>query len=349
MERGIRNGDHLSPLLFLLVAEALQVAIMEVKSLATSLQNSILSGSEVGKRHLWNTLVPRKEQVENLHNLIDFKNFWIQKLKVCVEIKSLFDTVGIIDAQVFVNTALMKVTSAQENILSDDRLCTVFIENSATLTKTQVVNGVTKEVPITIVEEKAQRRLEVKARSTLMIGIPNEHQLKFNSIKDAKQLLEALVSQLELLGERLSQKDVNQKLLRSLSPEWSTHTVVWRNKADLDTMSMDDLYKNLKVHETEVKGMSSSSSSTQNMDFVSSSNNNTSSTNRAVNTTQVVNTANRVSAASTQVNAAYSIIIANLSGDVICSFFASQPNTSQRVHEDLEQIHRDDMEEMDLR
>ncbi|GKA89244.1 hypothetical protein Tco_0811056 [Tanacetum coccineum] len=41
-------------------------------------------------------------------------------------------------------------------------------------------------------EIRAQRRLEVKARSTLMMGIPNEHQLKFNSIKDAKQLLEAV-------------------------------------------------------------------------------------------------------------------------------------------------------------
>ncbi|GKF61840.1 hypothetical protein Tco_0181894 [Tanacetum coccineum] len=40
--------------------------------------------------------------------------------------------------------------------------------------------------------DKAQRRLEVKARSTLMMGIPNEHQLKFNFIKDAKLLLEAV-------------------------------------------------------------------------------------------------------------------------------------------------------------
>ncbi|GJS09839.1 putative ribonuclease H-like domain-containing protein [Tanacetum coccineum] len=38
--------------------------------------------------------------------------------------------------------------------------------------------------------EKAQRRLELKARSTLLMGIPNEHQLKFNSIKDAKSLLQ---------------------------------------------------------------------------------------------------------------------------------------------------------------
>ncbi|GKF04613.1 hypothetical protein Tco_0035281 [Tanacetum coccineum] len=117
----------------------------------------------------------------------------------------------------------------------------------------------------------------------------------FNSIKDAKNLLEAL----ELLDEKLSQEDVNKKLLRSLSPEWNTHAVVWRNKADSDTMSMDDLYNNLKVYEPKVKGMYSSSSSTQNMDFVSSSNNNTSSSNGAVNTAQAVNTAHGVSTDST--------------------------------------------------
>ncbi|GJW51450.1 hypothetical protein Tco_0092801 [Tanacetum coccineum] len=66
------------------------------------------------------------------------------------------------------------------------------IENGATLPKTTTVEGVVTVMPITTAEEKAQRRLEVKARSTLMMGIPNEHQLKFNSIKDAKKLLEAV-------------------------------------------------------------------------------------------------------------------------------------------------------------
>ncbi|GJS12232.1 hypothetical protein Tco_0369028 [Tanacetum coccineum] len=149
------------------------------------------------------------------------------------------------------------------------------IETRNTAPKTTLVEGVEKVMPPTTTEEKARKRLEVKARSTLMIGIPNEHQLKFNSIKDAKLLMKAiekrfemldetfdrlqkLVSQLELLGETISQEDVNQKLLRSLSPEWNTHAVVWRNKADLDTMSMDDLYNNLKVYEPEVKGVSSS-------------------------------------------------------------------------------------------
>ncbi|GKG30974.1 hypothetical protein Tco_0423462, partial [Tanacetum coccineum] len=121
--------------------------------------------------------------------------------------------------------------------------------------------------------------------------------------------LQKLVIQLELLDEKLSQEDVNQKLLRSLSPEWNTHAVVWRNKAELETMRMDDLYNNLKVYEPEVKGMSSSSSNTQNMAFVSSSNNNTSSTNEAVNT------GHEVSTASTQVNVANSTNIDKLSDD----------------------------------
>ncbi|GJT10912.1 hypothetical protein Tco_0857954 [Tanacetum coccineum] len=107
--------------------------------------------------------------------------------------------------------------------------------------------------------------------------------------------LQKLMSLLELLDEKLSQEEVNQKLLRSLSHEWNTHVVVWRNKAELETMSMDDLYNNLKVYEPKVKRMYSSSSSTQNMAFV------------------------------------------------------SQPNSPQRAHEDLQQIHPDDMEEMDLR
>ncbi|GJZ22162.1 hypothetical protein Tco_0559201 [Tanacetum coccineum] len=198
-------------------------------------------------------------------------------------------------------------------------------ENGNSIPKTTVVEGVEKVIPHTTVEEKAQKRLEVKAKSTLMMGIPNEHQLKFNSIKDAKSLLEPiekrfggnaatkktqrnllkqqfenfsapisetldqtfdrlqkLMSQLEILGEKLSQEDVNQKLLRSLSPEWNTHAVVWRNKPELETMSMDDLYNNLKVYEPEVKGTSSSNTSTQNMAFVSS--NNSDNTNEAVNT-----------------------------------------------------------------
>nr|GEW90458.1 hypothetical protein [Tanacetum cinerariifolium] len=81
--------------------------------------------------------------------------------------------------------------------MMDYALCEV-IENGATLPHTQVVEGVKTMMPITYVEDKAQRKLEVKAKRTLMMGIPNEHQLDFNSIKDAKQLLKAIKKRFEL-------------------------------------------------------------------------------------------------------------------------------------------------------
>ncbi|GKF34260.1 hypothetical protein Tco_0107460, partial [Tanacetum coccineum] len=55
-----------------------------------------------------------------------------------------------------------------------------------------------------------------------------------------------------------------------------------RNKADLDELSIDDLYNNLKVYEAEIKSQSISSSNSHNVAFVSLDD--TSSTNKAVNT-----------------------------------------------------------------
>ncbi|GJR39648.1 ribonuclease H-like domain-containing protein [Tanacetum coccineum] len=107
------------------------------------------------------------------------------------------------------------------------------------------------------------------------------------------------------------------------------------------------LYNNLKIYKPEVKGVSSSSTSTQNIAFVSL--NNTDNTNPAVNVAQAVNTAYGVSTASTQVNAANSSNIDNLSDAIICAFLVSQPNSPQLANEDLQQIHPDDLEEMDLK
>ncbi|GJT47379.1 ribonuclease H-like domain-containing protein [Tanacetum coccineum] len=252
-------------------------------------------------------------------------------------------------------------------------------------TSTSLIPG-----PVTT-EEKAQKKNDVKARSMLLMALPNEHLMTFNQYKDAKTLfaaiqtrfggneatkktqktllkqmyenfsapstesldsifnrLQKIVSQLAILGENISQEDLNLKFLRSLPSEWNTHVVVWRNKPDLDTMSFDDLYNNFKIVEQEVKGTasSSSSSSSQNMAFVSSP----SSTNE-VNTAYGVSTANtQVSPASTQVSTASTqVSTANLSDDTVYAFLASQPNGSQLVYEDLEQIHEDDIEEMDLK
>ncbi|GJW52980.1 plastid delta12-fatty acid acetylenase [Tanacetum coccineum] len=106
-------------------------------------------------------------------------------------------------------------------------------------------------------------------------------------------------------------------------------------------LSLDDLYNNLKVYEPEVKGSSSSSTNTQNIAFVSS--NSTGSTSGAVNTAQGVNTA------STQATDDNLTTVDSLSDALIYSFFASQPRSSQLDSEDLQQIHPDDIKEMDLK
>nr|GEW08164.1 hypothetical protein [Tanacetum cinerariifolium] len=85
-------------------------------------------------------------------------------------------------------------------------------------------------------------------------------------------LLQKLVSQLDIHRVALSQEDLNLKFLHSLPFEWKTHTLIWRNKADLEEQSLDDLFNSLKIYETEVKHSSSTGTSTQNLAFVSSSN-----------------------------------------------------------------------------
>nr|GEW41977.1 reverse transcriptase domain-containing protein [Tanacetum cinerariifolium] len=111
------------------------------------------------------------------------------------------------------------------------------------------------------------RKNKLKAHGTLLMALTDKHQLKFNIHKDAKTLIEAiekrfgrnketkkihdrlqkLISQLEILGESLSQEDINLKFLRSLPTEWRTHTLIWRNMIDLEEQSLDDLFNSIRL------------------------------------------------------------------------------------------------------
>ncbi|GJR97803.1 hypothetical protein Tco_0269977, partial [Tanacetum coccineum] len=57
---------------------------------------------------------------------------------------------------------------------------------------TRIVDGVETSVPPTTAEQKLARKNELKARGTLLMALPNEHQLKFNTYKSAKTLMEAI-------------------------------------------------------------------------------------------------------------------------------------------------------------
>ncbi|GKD03243.1 ribonuclease H-like domain-containing protein [Tanacetum coccineum] len=220
--------------------------------------------------------------------------------------------------------------------------CIDYNKNGNAPIVTKTVDGKETVIPPTSVEEKAQRRAELKARSTLLMALPNEHNLKFNSYKDAKTLMQAIKNKFgDMHGEVIAQEDINQKFLISLLQEWTMHTIVWRNKPEIETLSLDNLFNNLKAYESEVKGTSISTSNSHNVAFLSSSS--TNSATRAVNTAQGVNTT------STQGAADSSTTVENLSDVVIYSFFASQPSTPQLDNEDLQQINPNDLEEIDLR
>nr|GEV45398.1 zinc finger, CCHC-type [Tanacetum cinerariifolium] len=153
--------------------------------------------------------------------------------------------------------------------------------------------------------------------------------------------LQKLISQLEILGEYLSQEDINLKFLRSLSKEWRTHTLIWRNKIDLEDQSLDDLFNSLKIYEAKVKSSSSTSTTTQNIAFVSSQN--TDSTDESVSVVA------SDSAASTKVLVSALPNVDTLSDVVIYFFFDSQSNSPHLENDDLNQIDADDLEEMDLK
>ncbi|GJT67145.1 hypothetical protein Tco_1018625 [Tanacetum coccineum] len=223
----------------------------------------------------------------------------------------------------------------------------------------RTVGETEQEYEPTTTEEKQDRRNEIKVRGTLLMALPNKDQLKFHSYKDAKLLMEAiekssettdqtfdrlqkLISQLETQGEVITQEDMNLKLLRSLPSEWKTHALIWRNKEEIETISLDDLYNNLKIYEPELTRSSSTSQNLQNVAFVSSNSTN-SNYNSSIN--EADNTAYGVSVVHTQCNPTSGD---NLSDAMICAFLASQPNSPQLAREDLEQIDLDDLEEMDL-
>nr|GEW33005.1 hypothetical protein [Tanacetum cinerariifolium] len=169
-------------------------------------------------------------------------------------------------------------------LMTDYSLWEVILKGDSTV-PTIVVEGVVQPVAHTSAEQKLARRNELKAHGTLLMALLDKHQLKFNSYKDAKTLIEAIekrfggntetkkvqktllkqqfenftgsssesldqihdrlqkiVSQLDIHRVSLSQEDVNLKFLRSLPSERKTHTLIWRNKADLEEHSLDDLF-----------------------------------------------------------------------------------------------------------
>nr|GEW02650.1 hypothetical protein [Tanacetum cinerariifolium] len=136
----------------------------------------------------------------------------------------------------------------------------------------------------------------------------------------------------------VSTEDANQKFLRSLPSSWSQVSLIMRTKPGVDTLSFDDLYNNLRVFESDVKGSTTSSSCTQNVAFVSYD---------ITNCTNEVSNAYGISTSSgynSQKEGSSSY-----TDDLMYFFFANQSSGLQLDHEDLEQVDEFDLGKMDLK
>ncbi|GKA33129.1 ribonuclease H-like domain-containing protein, partial [Tanacetum coccineum] len=148
---------------------------------------------------------------------------------------------------------------------------------------------------------------------------------------DESKKMQNLLSQLDIHGAGVSTEDANQKFLRSLPSAWSQVSLIMRTKPGVDSFSFDDLYNNLRVFESDVKDSTASSSSPQNVAFFSK---NTSSTNEVSTAYCVPNPSGQNS--QYEQTSSYSLLV-------------NQSSCPQLDHEDLEQIDKYDLEEMDLK
>nr|GEX24177.1 hypothetical protein [Tanacetum cinerariifolium] len=210
---------------------------------------------------------------------------------------------------------LWKMRIEQYFLMTDYSLWEVILNGDSPI-PTRVVDGVVQPIAPTTVEQRLAKKNELKERGTLLMALPDKHQLKFNIYKDVESLMEAIEKRLQKL---ISQLEI----------------------LDLEDQSLDDLFKNLKIYETKVKSSSSTSHNIQNIAFVSSQN--TDSTNESVSAVT------SVSAASIKPPASILSNVDNLSDVFIYSFFASQSNSPQLDNDDLKQVDADDLEEMDLK
>nr|GEZ91988.1 ribonuclease H-like domain-containing protein [Tanacetum cinerariifolium] len=125
---------------------------------------------------------------------------------------------------------------------------------------TRIVEGVVQPVAPTTTEQKLARKNELKARGTLLRALPDKHQLKFNSHKDAKTLMKAIEKR---FGGNTKTKKVQKTLLKQQ----------FENFSSFSSEGLDQFHNRLQklLSQLEIHGHSSSlGTESHNLAFVSS-------------------------------------------------------------------------------
>ncbi|GKB86202.1 ribonuclease H-like domain-containing protein [Tanacetum coccineum] len=265
---------------------------------------------------------------------------------------------------------------------TDYALWQVIMNGDEPVQTTKDENSVETEVPPKTAQALLQRQRERKAKSILLLAIPDEYQLRFHGIKDAKTLWAAIKSR---FGGNVESKKMQKNVLKQQFENFSVSDTEGLDKAYDRFQKLISL---LEVHGAAVsnedanqKFLRALPSSWNNValimrnktgiddldiddlynnlkvfeaDIKSSSGSSSNSQNVAflsaedTSSSNEVNTANGVSTASGH-NSQGQASSSSYTDDLMFSFFANQSNSPQLDDEDLEQIDHDDLEEMDLK
>nr|GEX88729.1 ribonuclease H-like domain-containing protein [Tanacetum cinerariifolium] len=255
----------------------------------------------------------------------------LEKIQVDAKLNSLEEPVEILECE---NKKLnrsriliVKMRIEHYFLMTDYSLWEVILNGDSPI-PTRVIDGVVQPVAPTTVEQRLARKNELTTRGTLLMALPDKHQLKFNIHKDAKTSMEAIEKR---FGGNKETKKVQKTLLKQ----------EYENFTGSSSESLDQIHDRLQklISQLEILGESLSHKDI-NLKFLRS---------LTTDTNESVSVVASVFAASIKVHVYALPNVDTLSDAVIYSFFASQSNSPQLDNDDLKQIDADDLEKMDLK
>nr|GEU37334.1 uncharacterized mitochondrial protein AtMg00810-like [Tanacetum cinerariifolium] len=125
------------------------------------------------------------------------------------------------------NVGIKRLFSAVEVTTADMEDTAAVILNGNSPPPKRTVDGVEQSYPPTTSEEKLARKIELKARGTLLMALPNEHQLKFNFYKNAKSLMEDIEKR---FGGNKESKKIDAYDLEEIDLKWQMAMLTMRAK-----------------------------------------------------------------------------------------------------------------------
>nr|GEU74288.1 hypothetical protein [Tanacetum cinerariifolium] len=180
-------------------------------------------------------------------------------------------------------------------------------------------------------EDMQKRRNDVKERTTLLLALLNEHQLRFSKYETAKELWEAI---LKTFGRTEATKKTKKNQLKL---QYGNFKAEGSETLEQTFNRLQAIMSHLEFMDVEIE------QDDLNQKFLTSLAPEWLIRKGEVYTVSVPTASIQVSTASTDVAAA------SLSHDTICAYIATQSNGSQIKYEDINQIDEDDIEEIDIK